>query len=81
MTLNAKVKDAAHRIADELAATEIKLVASLPDDWIAELIKTLEGDSAFHSRAGQPRRIRCRSLLRMFFQQHALRWRSWGLLA
>ena len=47
MTLNAKVKDAAHRIADELAATEIKLVASLPDDWIAELIKTLEGDQRF----------------------------------
>jgi sulfopyruvate decarboxylase subunit alpha len=46
-TLNAKVKDAAHRIADELAAAEIKLVASLPDDWIAELIKTLEGDGRF----------------------------------
>jgi len=45
LTLNAKVKDAAHRIADELAAAEIKLVASLPDDWIAELIKTLEKDS------------------------------------
>jgi sulfopyruvate decarboxylase subunit alpha len=40
-----KVKDAAHRIADEIAAADIKLVASLPDDWIAELIKTLEVDS------------------------------------
>jgi sulfopyruvate decarboxylase alpha subunit len=47
LPLNAKVKDAAHRIADELAAAEIKLVASLPDDWIAELIKTLEGDQRF----------------------------------
>jgi sulfopyruvate decarboxylase subunit alpha len=47
VALNAKVKDAAHRIADELAAAEIKLVASLPDDWIAELIKTLEGDRRF----------------------------------
>ena len=47
LTLNAKVKDAAHRIADELAAAEIKLVASLPDDWIAELIKTLEVDTRF----------------------------------
>jgi sulfopyruvate decarboxylase alpha subunit len=45
--LNAKVKDAARRVADELAAAEIKLVASLPDDWIAELIKTLEGDRRF----------------------------------
>ena len=45
--MNAKVKDAAHRIADELAAAEIKLVASLPDDWIAGLIKTLEVDSRF----------------------------------
>jgi sulfopyruvate decarboxylase alpha subunit len=47
MTLDDKAKDAAHRIADELAAAEIKLVASLPDDWIAELIKTLEVDDRF----------------------------------
>jgi sulfopyruvate decarboxylase alpha subunit len=46
-TLSAKVKEAALRIADELAAAEIKLVASLPDDWIAELIKTLESDTRF----------------------------------
>ena len=45
--MNAKVKDAAHRIADEIAAADIKLVASLPDDWIAELIKTLEVDQRF----------------------------------
>jgi sulfopyruvate decarboxylase alpha subunit len=47
LTLNAKVKDAAQRITDELAAADIKLVASLPDDWIAELIKTLEDDQRF----------------------------------
>jgi sulfopyruvate decarboxylase alpha subunit len=41
------VTDAAKRITDELAAADIKLVASLPDDWIAELIKTLETDSRF----------------------------------
>jgi sulfopyruvate decarboxylase subunit alpha len=40
--LSAKAKDAAKRITDELAAAEIKLVASLPDDWIAELIKNRE---------------------------------------
>src|SRR5262249_3529849 len=46
-TLSEKAKDAAKRITDELAAAEIKLVASLPDDWIAELIKTLERDPRF----------------------------------
>lgn len=45
--MNAKVKDAARRIADELAAADIRLVASLPDDWIAELIKTLDVDRRF----------------------------------
>jgi sulfopyruvate decarboxylase TPP-binding subunit len=45
--LSEKAKDAAKRITDELAAAEIKLVASLPDDWIAELIKTLETDKRF----------------------------------
>jgi len=45
--LSDKAKDAAKRIADELAAAEIKLVASLPDDWIAELIKTLDADARF----------------------------------
>ena len=38
-------KDIANRIVDELAACEIKLVASLPDNWIAELIVALDGDS------------------------------------
>jgi sulfopyruvate decarboxylase alpha subunit len=45
--LSEKAKEAAKRITDELAAAEIKLVASLPDDWIAELIKTLEVDKRF----------------------------------
>ena len=45
--MSEKAKDAAKRITDELAAAEIKLVASLPDDWIAELIKTLEVDKRF----------------------------------
>ena len=38
-------KDIANRIIDELAACEIKLVASLPDNWIAELIVALDDDS------------------------------------
>ena len=45
--MSEKAKDAAKRITDELAAAEIKLVASLPDDRIAELIKTLEVDKRF----------------------------------
>ena len=39
--------DIAKRIADELASCDVKLVASLPDNWIAELIRTLEGDARF----------------------------------
>jgi sulfopyruvate decarboxylase alpha subunit len=45
--LDNKRKDAARRIADALADAGIKLVASLPDDWIAELIKTLDADQRF----------------------------------
>jgi sulfopyruvate decarboxylase TPP-binding subunit len=37
----------ATRIADELAACGVKLVASLPDGWIAELIRTIEADHRF----------------------------------
>jgi sulfopyruvate decarboxylase alpha subunit len=37
----------AARIADELAECDIKLVASLPDDWISELIKTVDKDERF----------------------------------
>jgi sulfopyruvate decarboxylase subunit alpha len=39
--------DAARRIADALAEAGVKLVASLPDDWIAELIKTIDKDRRF----------------------------------
>lgn len=34
--------DIANRIVDELAACQVKLVASLPDNWIAELIVALD---------------------------------------
>jgi len=40
-------RDVSRRIADELAESGIGLVASLPDDWIADLIKTLEVDERF----------------------------------
>ena len=45
--MGTRKQDAAKRISDEFDAAGIKLVASLPDDWIAELIKTVEEDSRF----------------------------------
>lgn len=45
--MGTKKQDAAKRISDEFDVAGIKLVASLPDDWIAELIKTIEVDSRF----------------------------------
>lgn len=35
------------RIADELAGCGVRLVASLPDNWIAPLIETLDADARF----------------------------------
>jgi sulfopyruvate decarboxylase subunit alpha len=40
-------RDAAIRITDAFNDAGIKLVASLPDDWIAELIKTFDKDPRF----------------------------------
>jgi sulfopyruvate decarboxylase subunit alpha len=42
-----KSADVARRIADELASCGIELVASLPDNWIAELIDTIARDARF----------------------------------
>jgi sulfopyruvate decarboxylase subunit alpha len=42
-----KKTEIARRIADELASSHVKLVASLPDNWIAELIDTIDRDSRF----------------------------------
>jgi len=39
--------DIARRIADELASCGVKLVASLPDNWVADLIDTIEQDDRF----------------------------------
>ncbi len=39
--------DVARRIADEIAASGIELVASLPDNWIADLIETVDADPRF----------------------------------
>jgi sulfopyruvate decarboxylase subunit alpha len=39
--------ETARRIADELAQCGVKLVASLPDNWISELLQHLNGDKRF----------------------------------
>jgi sulfopyruvate decarboxylase alpha subunit len=39
--------EVARRIADEVADCGIELVASLPDNWIAELIATVDADPRF----------------------------------
>ena len=39
--------DVARRICDELANCGVRLVASLPDHWVAELITTIEADPRF----------------------------------
>ena len=43
----AKRSEIAHRIGDELADCGVKLVASLPDNWISELIRSIDGDARF----------------------------------
>ena len=40
-------KDITLRIADEIAASGIDLIASLPDNWIADLIETVNADTRF----------------------------------
>ena len=42
-----KRTEVARRIADELAGCGVKMVASLPDNWISELLVHLDGDQRF----------------------------------
>lgn len=42
-----KRTEVARRIADELAGCGVKLVASLPDNWISELLTHIDGDPRF----------------------------------
>ena len=42
-----KQKEVAQAITNELASCGIKMVASLPDNWVAELIEELERDERF----------------------------------
>src|ERR1044072_7199859 len=45
--MNDKPSDIAKRIADELAACGVKLVASLPDHWLTGVIDALDSDIRF----------------------------------
>ena len=45
--VNDKASDVAKRIADELASCDVKLVASLPDNWLMGVIKTVDRDERF----------------------------------
>ena len=47
MSPSPKRRDVSLRIADSFAECGIRLVASLPDDWVADLIKTVEADGRF----------------------------------
>jgi sulfopyruvate decarboxylase subunit alpha len=45
--VNDQASDVATRIADELAACGVRLVASLPDNWLMKLIQTIDHDRRF----------------------------------
>ncbi len=45
--MNDRPNDIGKRIADELASCGVKLVASLPDNWLMGLIKTIDQDGRF----------------------------------
>jgi sulfopyruvate decarboxylase alpha subunit len=45
--MNDKSSGVAPRIAEELAKCNVKLVASLPDNWLMELIETIDHDQRF----------------------------------
>jgi sulfopyruvate decarboxylase TPP-binding subunit len=45
--MNDKPSDVGRRIADELAASGVKLVASLPDNWLIGVIDAVDRDSRF----------------------------------
>ena len=40
-------RDTARRIADQLADAGVRMVASLPDNWISELIREIDADRRF----------------------------------
>jgi sulfopyruvate decarboxylase subunit alpha len=45
--VNDKAPDVSRRIADELASCGVRLVASLPDNWLMSVIKAVDCDERF----------------------------------
>jgi sulfopyruvate decarboxylase TPP-binding subunit len=45
--MNDKRSEIGERIADELAACGVRLVASLPDNWLTGVINAIDGDERF----------------------------------
>ena len=43
----ARRRDIARHIADELAGAGVQMVASLPDNWISDLIREIDADPRF----------------------------------
>ena len=64
--------DVATEIADICADASISLVASLPDDWIAQTIARFEQDPPLQPCAGQPGRIGHRAVFRCVFVRYRL---------
>jgi len=46
-TAAAATASVGRQIANELAACDVKLVASLPDNWLMDVIRTVESDARF----------------------------------
>ncbi len=46
-TVTDRVDETGRRIADELASCEVKLVASLPDNWLTDIINAVARDHRF----------------------------------
>ena len=40
-------KEVAHIVADELASCGVRLVTSLPDNWLMDIIRTIDSDDRF----------------------------------
>ncbi len=45
--MTGRASETGKRIADELASCDVKLIASLPDNWLMELINTVARDDRF----------------------------------
>jgi sulfopyruvate decarboxylase subunit alpha len=45
--VTAKISDVAALVAEQLSACGVRLVASLPDNWLMDLIEAIKRDSRF----------------------------------